>query len=66
MKLQRDEFEAANEFAQRLRVLNQTPIVEDDYPEVRHLYESALAQLLATMKANGRFEKGNRYGLSHV
>jgi protoporphyrinogen oxidase len=65
MKLQRAEFDAADEFAKRLRALNQTPIVDDDYPAVRHRYESALAQLIAGMKANGRFGKGNRYGLSH-
>lgn len=65
MKLQREEFDAADEFAKRLRILNQTPIVDDDYPEMRHRYESALAQLIAAMKANGRFGKGNCYGLSH-
>ena len=65
MKLQSAEFDAADEFAKRLRSLNQTPIVDDDYPEVRYRYESALAQLIAAMKANGRFAKGNRYGLSH-
>jgi hypothetical protein len=65
MKLQRAEFDAADEMAKRLRALDQTPIVDDDYPEVRHRYESALAHLIAAMKANGRFVKGNRYGLSH-
>lgn len=61
---QRAEFDAADEFARQLRRHNQTPIVDDDYPEVRHCYERALAQLIAAMKANGRFVKGNRYGLA--
>ena len=65
MKLQRDEFDAADEMATRLQSLNQTAIVDDDYPEMRHRYESALTQLIAAMKANGWFGKGNRYGLSH-
>lgn len=66
MKLQRAEFDAADKMAKCLRVLNSTPIVDDDYPEARHNYESALSAHIAAMKANGRFGKGNRYGLSHV
>lgn len=40
-----------------------TAIVDDDYPQVRHEWEGALASLMDAMKANGRFKPGNRYGL---
>lgn len=60
---QRAEFEAADKFAQRLRAHNQTAVVDDDYPQVRHEYESALANLIDAMKANDRFVQGNRYHL---
>ena len=63
MKLQNAEFDAAARFGETLRAHNMTAVVDDDYPEVRHHYESALADLLRAMKANGRFETGNRYGL---
>lgn len=63
VKLQRAEFDAADKLASALRAHNMTAVVDDDYPEVRHRYESALATLVAAMKANGRFEAGNRYAL---
>lgn len=64
-KTQNAEFDAADAFAKALRAHNSTAVVDDDYPEVRHRYESALANLIAAMKVNGRFGKGNRYGVSH-
>lgn len=64
MALMRAEFDAADKLAEQLRRHNMTPVVDDDYPEVRHNYESALAAFLEAMKANGRFQKGNRYGLA--
>ena len=63
MQLQGEEFDAAFKFRTALNALGQTPVVDDDYPEVRHRYEGALATFIAAMKANGRFEQGNRYGL---
>ncbi len=63
---QRKEFDAADNFSKNLKRLFQTPIVDDDYPEVRHEFESSLANLVRAMKDNGRFEKGNRYGLTPV
>lgn len=63
MKLQRAEFDAADKFASALRAHNMTAVVDDDYPEVRHRYESALAEFIGAMKANGRFQPGNRYGM---
>lgn len=59
----RAEFDAAESFANALGRLNATPIVDDDYPEMRHGYEAALGQLIEAMKANDRFETGNRYRL---
>lgn len=64
MTLQREEFDAASELAKQYRRISMTPIVDDDYPEVRHDYESALSVFIVKMKANGRFEQGNRYGLT--
>ena len=66
MNAQSAEFDAADAFAVALRTHNQTPVVDDDYPEVRHAYESALAGLVNAMKANDRFGKGNRYGLTET
>jgi hypothetical protein len=63
MQTQRAEFDAADKFAQRLKAHNMTPVVDDDYPQVRHEYESALAGLVDAMKANGRFGDGNLYHL---
>jgi hypothetical protein len=54
MKPQSDEFDAAIEFAKAVRAIEMTPIVDDDYPEVRHRYEGALKTLLLACKANGR------------
>ena len=40
-----------------------TAVVDDDYPEMRRDYETALVTLLEKMKENDRFITGNRYGL---
>lgn len=58
---QRDEFDAMHELDKQYNRLLMTPIVDDDYPEVRHQYEGALAKFIEAMKANGRFVPGNRY-----
>lgn len=63
---QRKEFDAADELVKQLRRLNMTAIVDDDYPDVRYDYESALAGLVAAMGDNGRFEPGNRYKLARA
>jgi len=63
MQTQRAEFDAADRLAECLRRHNMTPVVDDDYPSVRHDYEGALDVFVETMKANGRFAEGNRYGL---
>lgn len=64
LQLMGAEFDAANKFSEQLKRHNSTPVVDDDYPEVRHRYEGALAGLLSAMRDNGRFNPGNRYGLS--
>jgi hypothetical protein len=63
VQLMRLEFDAADKLALRLRALQETAVVDDDYPQMRYEYESALAQFISCMKANGRFQKGNRYGV---
>lgn len=63
MESQRKEFDAAESFAQQLSRLQMTPVIDDDYPQVRHEYEGALAAFIESMKENGRFGKSNRYNL---
>jgi hypothetical protein len=54
MKLQRAEFDAADNLANAIRAHGMTPVVDDDYPEVRQRYEDALREFLSACKANGR------------
>jgi hypothetical protein len=54
MKLQTAEFDAADELCKQVRRHSMTPVVDDDYPSVRHDYESALTAFLRACKANGR------------
>lgn len=63
MALQRAEFDALTELVEQRRRLSMTMVVDDDYPEVRHQFEGALKNYIDAMKANGRFEQGNRYGV---
>jgi len=63
---QAKEFDAATAFVRAMNGIHTVAVVDDDYPEVRHRYESALADLMAAMASNGRFEPGGRYGLMMV
>lgn len=54
METQRAEFDAMERLAKSWKALQLTPIVDDDYPEYRHYYESALRGFLEACKANGR------------
>lgn len=54
MALQSAEFDAMEKLAAAWRALTMTPIVDDDYPQVRHHYEGALGAFLTACKANGR------------
>ena len=56
MKLQTEEFAAADRFSAALGSLNMTAIVDDDYPRVRASYESALDALIRACIANGRMD----------
>lgn len=54
IETQRAEFDAVAELCKQYRRITLTPIVDDDYPEVRHDYENAMRSLLRAIKANGR------------
>jgi hypothetical protein len=60
------EFKAVDHLASQWRRLQMTAVVDDDYPAVRHDYESALAGLINSMRTNDRFGPGNRYRLVEV
>ena len=66
MLTQSVEFDKAEELKEQMERLFATAPVDDDYPEVRLCYESALTAFIEAMKANGRFNKGNLYGLEIV
>lgn len=53
--LQNAEFDALEKLAEQYRRLSLTAVVDDDYPYVRHDYESALKALLEACAYNGRF-----------
>lgn len=48
------EFDAVAALAEQYRRIQMTPIVDDDYPEVRHKYEGAVRGFLKAAQANGR------------
>ncbi len=49
---QRAEFDACSELAKQMRRLELTAVVDDDYPAVRHDYESALKAFLFAVEVN--------------
>jgi hypothetical protein len=54
MERQNAEFDAVETLATEFARLMQTPVVDDDYPRVRHYYESAVRICIEAFKANGR------------
>lgn len=54
MQKQEAEFDAATEYAKQVRRHARTAVVDDDYPAVRHDYESALRRFITAMIANDR------------
>ena len=52
---QRAEFDAIAELAKQYSRTSATPIVDDDYPEVRLEYERAISVAIQAMRENGRF-----------
>ena len=55
MQLQTNEFNALDELIKKYKSL--PAVVDDDYPECRHYYESALMTFLEACKANGRMAR---------
>lgn len=54
IETQNAEFEAVNHLANTYRALTRTPVVDDDYPEMRHRYETAIRITLDAFRQNGR------------
>lgn len=52
--LQNEEFDAVAELSKEYRRIRLTPIVDDDYPEVRYAYERAIRSLIYALRENGR------------
>lgn len=52
-QLQTAEFDAAAHLAEQYRRLTCTPIVDDDYPQVRFQYDQAVRSFLDACAANG-------------
>lgn len=50
--LQNAEFDALTKLAERWASLRQVAVVDDDYPEYRHYYESAMQTFLEAVSAN--------------
>lgn len=55
MELQVKEFDALDALVSALR--NLPAVVDDDYPQMRHYYDSALREFLRACAANGRLEQ---------
>lgn len=55
--LQNAEFDALSVLAEEWRKLRQVAVVDDDYPEARHYYESALKAFIEAADANGRIKR---------
>lgn len=54
IEAQKKEFDAIQNLCNRYRAITLTPIVDDDYPEVRHYYESAVRDLIDAFRVSGR------------
>jgi NTP pyrophosphatase (non-canonical NTP hydrolase) len=52
MAAQKAEFDAMAELAKQWRRLELTAVVDDDYPQVRHEWESALSAFIEAMQRN--------------
>lgn len=52
--LQNKEFDAVQRLSERWTVLTKVAVVDDDYPEVRHKYESAVKDVIDAFRDNGR------------
>lgn len=52
MKAQSDEFDALDLLIKAYHAM--PPIVDDDYPEMRHYYEGRMRNFIEALKNNGR------------
>jgi hypothetical protein len=55
--LQNAEFDAAGAVCKALAVVLSVAVVDDEYPEVRHKYDSAVRSFIDALRANGRIPK---------
>lgn len=53
---QNKEFDALNELIKRWESLQRVAVVDDDYPEYRHYYETALKNFVGAIENNGRLK----------
>lgn len=51
---QNKEFDALTKLSEKWKTLRNIPVVDDDYPEYRHYYESAMKDFIDAIRANGR------------
>ena len=51
---QNKEFDALTTLAAKWNILRNTAVVDDDYPEMRHYYESAMKDFINAIRENGR------------
>lgn len=54
IETQKKEFDSLAELAEQYRRITLTPVVDDDYPEVRFYYENAMRAFIEALKENGR------------
>ena len=54
IETQNKEFDAVDALSKQWRRIQLTPVVDDDYPEVRFDYEQAMHSLIDAIRANGR------------
>jgi hypothetical protein len=54
IELQSKEFDALTVLAEKWSTLRNVAVVDDDYPEYRHYYESALRAFMEALAENGR------------
>lgn len=54
IQTQNAEFDAVRDLSKEYQRIEQTPIVDDDYPMVRADYEAAMLRLIEALRANGR------------
>jgi hypothetical protein len=56
IELQNREFNALEKLIEKYKIMCKVAVVDDDYPEVRHYYESALKDFLDALRNNGRLD----------